>query len=170
MSVRCFIGVGSNLGDPVVQMQKAWSAVAAMRETELEKTSSLYGTNPMGPQDQPDYINSVAQLKTDLSPLCLLDELQNIENASGRERGQTRWSARTLDLDILLYGQQVLSSERLTVPHPGMTVRSFVLVPLLEIAPDCNIPGLGRADTFAATAEQFGIHRLEETAQHGQRY
>lgn len=167
MSVSCFIGIGSNLDDPVKQMQEAWSALSVLRNTQLVSTSSLYGSDPMGPQDQPDYVNSVAEISTQLSPLCLLDELQAVEDKQGRVRGHNRWTARTLDLDLLLYGQQVLTSERLTVPHPGITERSFVLMPLLEIAPNCIIPGKGSADTFAASAENFGIHRLQETPLHG---
>ena len=104
------------------------------------KLSSLYQSKPHGPQDQPDYTNAVAGFVTDLDPVALLDRLQSIENTHGRVRNGAQWSARTLDLDILLYGDRVIKSARLTVPHPWMTRREFVVVPLLEIAPDIKLP------------------------------
>jgi len=163
----CFVGVGSNLDGPIQQSRRAWAALARLAETRLVKTSSLYRSNPMGPGDQPAYINSVVELHTGLSPLDLLDALQGIEADQGRVRGDQRWMARTLDLDLLLYGQQVLSCERLSVPHPGVTDRSFVLLPLLEVAPGCVIPGGGPAAGFIADAPDYQIHRVQEISADG---
>jgi len=164
---RCFIGIGSNLADPVQQTQLAWQAMADLAHTQLLQASSLYGSDPMGPADQPPYVNSVACLQTELAALDLLDALQHIENQQGRVRSNQRWTARTLDLDLLLYEQQVLSCERLIVPHPGITVRSFVLQPLLEICADCVIPGHGPASSFLDSAPNLGIHKLQELPDDG---
>lgn len=165
--VVSFIGVGSNLDDPVLQTGRAWQSMDELPHTQVTHTSSLYSSAPMGPQDQPGYVNSVVRLHTELPALDLLDALQAIENQQGRQRGNQRWTARTLDLDLLLYDQQVLSCERLVVPHPGITHRSFVLYPLLEICPDCAIPGRGPAAPFLGTAEHFDISRLEERPDYG---
>lgn len=135
-----YIGLGSNLGSPVAQLKAAIQAMASLPHSSIVSVSSLYGSKPMGPQDQPDYINAVLALSTDLTPIALLDALQTIEQTSGRIRKDERWGPRTLDLDILLFEQQIISSERLTVPHYGMKVREFVLLPLAEIAPTLNLP------------------------------
>lgn len=137
--VKCYIAIGSNLADPVAQAESAIAALQQLAESNLLSVSSLYGSKPMGPQDQPDYINAVTCIETTLSPLPLLDALQQIENTQGRERLQ-RWGARTLDLDILLYGNEIIDSPRLTIPHNGMKEREFVLYPLAEIAPELILP------------------------------
>lgn len=137
--VRCYIAIGSNLADPVAQAESAIEALKQLAESQLLSVSSLYGSKPMGPQDQPNYINAVACIETRLDPLPLLDALQQIENSQGRERLQ-RWGARTLDLDILLYGNEIIDSPRLTIPHYGMKEREFVLYPLAEIAPELVLP------------------------------
>ena len=160
-ALPCFVGIGSNLSQPSLQIADAIKALRALADVSLVAVSSLYKTDPMGPADQPEYLNAVAQLTTTLGPLSLLDALQGIENEQGRERSNGRWTARTLDLDLLLYGNDETQNSRLTVPHPGMTVRSFVLVPLIEIAPDIVIPGKGRAADFLETCEDFGIQRVE---------
>ncbi|NNN45888.1 MULTISPECIES: 2-amino-4-hydroxy-6-hydroxymethyldihydropteridine diphosphokinase [Vibrio] len=138
--ITAYIAVGSNLGDPVKQAKQAIEALKKLPQSQFIAASSLYSSTPMGPQDQPDYINAVVAIDTQLSPLELLDCTQAIEQQQGRVRKTERWGPRTLDLDIILYGQQVIDSERLTVPHYGMNVREFVLYPLYEIAPNLQFP------------------------------
>lgn len=135
-----FVAIGSNLGDPIAQARRAVIALAALPQSSLQQSSSLYGSRPMGPADQPDYVNAVVRLKTRLGPLALLDALQRIELEQGRVRKDERWGPRTLDLDLLLYGEQVIQHERLTVPHYGMKEREFVLLPLAELAPALVLP------------------------------
>jgi len=135
-----YIGIGSNQAQPIEQAKQAITALSNIKDTQLLTCSSLYRSAPMGPQDQPDYINAVAKLETTLSALELLDTLQLIEQEQGRERKALRWGPRTLDLDILLYADQVIENERLTVPHYGMKEREFVLYPLFEIAPTLKMP------------------------------
>lgn len=138
-TIISYIALGSNLSDPVNQVCTAFNELAEIRETRLIARSKLYTSSPMGPQDQPDYINAVAQLSTNLVAEELLDELQRIERVHHRER-IIHWGPRTLDLDMLLYGNEVISSERLVVPHPGLGQRVFVVQPLLEIAPYMILP------------------------------
>ncbi len=139
-----YIGLGSNLDHPQQQVLTALAGLARLPDTVLVKASSLYRSAPLGPQDQPEFINAVAMLETTLSALTLLEALQQIELKQGRVR-TVNWGPRTLDLDMLLYGNMSINTEKLTVPHPQMASRSFVLEPLLEIAPDIDIPGLGLA-------------------------
>lgn len=138
-TIISYIALGSNLSDPIQQILTAFGELAEIRETQLIARSSLYATSPMGPQDQPDYINAVAQLSTNLLAEELLDELQRIEQIHHKKRIM-HWGPRTLDLDMLLYGDMVISSERLTVPHAGLKQRVFVVQPLLEIAPELILP------------------------------
>tara|TARA_R110001583_G_scaffold10889_11_gene49908 strand:+ start:9153 stop:9635 length:483 start_codon:yes stop_codon:yes gene_type:complete len=135
-----YIGIGSNQAQPIQQAKQALTALNNIKETTLVTCSSLYHSAPMGPQDQPDYINAVAKLETTLSALELLDALQTIEQEQGRERKENRWGPRTLDLDILLYDDKIIDNDRLTIPHYGMKVREFVLYPLFEIAPTLQMP------------------------------
>ncbi len=135
-----YIGIGSNLTDPDKQIQAAVDALKSIPKTTLFKVSSLYCSKPMGPQDQPDYMNAVACVHTELEPEVLLDKLQAIELDAGRVRKDERWGARVLDLDILLIDQLVINTERLTVPHYGMKVREFVIYPLIEISPEQVMP------------------------------
>jgi 2-amino-4-hydroxy-6-hydroxymethyldihydropteridine diphosphokinase len=137
-----YVGIGSNLQQPHDQVKAAVRALRQLPSTELLAVSPLYRSPPMGPGEQPDYINAVAALATALAPEALLDGLQAIESGQGRIRGE-RWGPRTLDLDILLYGDHVIDSTRLQVPHPGIADRAFVLVPLFDIAPGLQIPQLG---------------------------
>ncbi len=132
---RVYIGLGSNLAEPRQQLRGALDALARIPNSQLAVVSSLYLSDPLGPADQPRYNNAVAALDTSLSPLALLDALQAIERAQGRERKAERWGPRTLDLDILLFGNRLISEPRLTVPHYHMHARAFVLYPLAEIAP-----------------------------------
>lgn len=138
--VTAYIGLGSNLENPEQQIKNAVKAIKAIENAVMSNISDLYYSRPMGPQDQPDYMNSVAQLDTSLSAIDLLDALQKIENQAGRVRKDNRWGPRILDLDILLYGNKVINSERLIVPHYGLKEREFVLIPLNEIAPKLYLP------------------------------
>ncbi|WP_439257835.1 2-amino-4-hydroxy-6-hydroxymethyldihydropteridine diphosphokinase [Lonepinella sp. BR2271] len=137
--VIAYIALGSNLNQPVQQLNAAIEAMAVLPQTQVLAVSSFYRSKPLGPQDQPDYVNAVAKLQTELAPLALLDALQQIENQQGRVRLR-HWGERTLDLDILLYGQRVIQSERLTIPHYDMRNREFVIIPLYEIDSDLILP------------------------------
>lgn len=136
----CYIGLGSNLSQPAKQLHQAVNSIAQLELTTVLKCSSLYSSKPMGPQDQPDYVNAVVEIETNLSPHALLAAMQKIELDQGRVRKGQRWGPRTLDLDILLFGNQVIESQDLTIPHIGMKSREFVLFPLHEIAPDLVLP------------------------------
>ncbi|MEM6998750.1 MAG: 2-amino-4-hydroxy-6-hydroxymethyldihydropteridine diphosphokinase [Pseudomonadota bacterium] len=159
-----YLGLGSNLenktGTPRQHIITAIQSLDEIQSTHTLKVSSLYMSKPMGPQDQNDYINAVAQVETDLQPLALLDNLQVIENEHGRVRNE-RWGARTLDLDILMFGDQVIKNDRLTIPHPEMINRSFVLVPLAEINPDCDIPGIGRLIDLLKSVDQNDLKIIQ---------
>ncbi|MGH1432770.1 MAG: 2-amino-4-hydroxy-6-hydroxymethyldihydropteridine diphosphokinase [Neptuniibacter sp.] len=137
--VRCYIGLGSNLEDPVWQVQTALKELSKLNQCSLVRTSSLYRSAPVGPQDQPDFINAVAALDTTLEAHTLLDQLQALEQSHRRVR-ERHWGPRTLDLDLLLFGTEQISTERLTVPHTFMHERSFVLYPLHEISPELIFP------------------------------
>ena len=141
--VSAYIGLGSNLEGPREQVRQAIATLRVTPQIQVISVSRLYRSPPMGPQGQPDYVNAVMAIETDLSPVGLLDVLQSIEQAQGRVRGEERWGPRTLDLDILLYGEQVIDQVRLKIPHPGLQQRSFVLYPLYEIAPTLVVPGHG---------------------------
>lgn len=138
-SIHCFIGLGSNLNNPTDQVVRALDELASLDQCQFIKASSLYASAPVGPQDQPDFINAVAEIKTELPPHILLDQLQAIEQKHQRVR-ERHWGPRTLDLDLLLYGDQQINTDRLTVPHQFMHERSFVLYPLSEISPNIEIP------------------------------
>jgi 2-amino-4-hydroxy-6-hydroxymethyldihydropteridine diphosphokinase len=141
-----YIGLGSNLQDPIDQIKRALIEIADLPNTNCLAYSSLYISPPLGALKQPDYINAVIKIETDLSPTGLLANLLEIEQAHHRVRKE-RWGARTLDCDLLLYGQRVIKEENLTVPHPEMTLRPFVLLPLAEIEPDLILPN-GHPLTF----------------------
>lgn len=143
MSVDAFVGLGSNLEDPTAQLARAISELAALPDTEFVAQSPFYASRPVGPQDQPDFVNGAAWLRTRLAPEALLDQLQAIEQAHGRQRLR-HWGPRTLDLDLLLYGRERIDSDRLTIPHPELANRDFVLQPLLDLAPELTLPD-GRA-------------------------
>lgn len=153
------IGIGSNLNDPVAQVRAALAALAAVPAAELLAASSLYRNPPMGPQDQPDYVNAAALLRTTLPPLQLLQQLQAIEQRQGK-RFQQHWGPRIIDLDLLLYEQQCIHEPQLVVPHPGMHERAFVLYPLAEIAPDLIVPGRGRIQDLAAAYSAATLVRI----------
>jgi 2-amino-4-hydroxy-6-hydroxymethyldihydropteridine diphosphokinase len=152
---RCYIGLGSNLGRSEESLAAAVEALTANEAVRDMTVSSFYQSKPHGPQDQPDYINAVAGFETMLEPEALLDLLQALENEHGRVRNGERWSARTLDLDILLYADQEIDSERLLVPHRWMRHREFVLYPLFEIAPEITFPdGTSLAECLEVVSDE----------------
>lgn len=158
--IRAYIGLGSNLDNPRRQVRSAIAQLAALPYTHLTVQSSLYCSEPMGPAEQPDYINAVAAIDTLLTPHALLDALLGIERLHGRVRSATRWGPRTLDLDILVYGDRVIDDVRLTVPHPGIAERPFVLHPLAEIAPEIEIPNKGPIRALIAACPTGGLRKL----------
>ncbi len=137
---RVYLALGSNLADPLHQIDAALAALDTLPETSRVATSSFYRTPPYGPADQPDYLNAVVALDTALLPETLLDHTQHIELEHGRVRKAERWGPRTLDIDIMLFGNQVIHTPRLTVPHYDMHNRAFMLLPLLEVAPGLRLP------------------------------
>jgi len=159
--VRAFVGLGSNLDEPIRQVRSALIALAELPEGRLLRQSRLYRTPPLGPPGQPEYVNAVALLETQLAPLELLDRLHAIEQRQGRIRDGERWGPRSLDLDLLLYGALCLANSRLQLPHPRMHQRAFVLVPLADIAEgDLPIPGAGRLDELLRGCDRTGVEAL----------
>ena len=154
-----YIGLGSNMELPRQHITTAIEALGKIQSTQTVNVSSLYKSKPVGPQNQDDYVNAVAELETELTPLDLLDNLQAIENEHGRVRKE-RWGPRTLDLDILMFGDEVIQNDRLTIPHPEMVNRSFVLVPLAEIKPDCLIPEKGLLNDLLTNIDRDGLEIL----------
>lgn len=138
--IRVYIALGSNLAQPLQQVNTALEALEHIPRTRLIVCSPLYRTKPLGPQNQPDYLNAVVALDTQLPPEQLLDHTQAIERNQGRVRKDERWGPRTLDLDMMLYGDRVIDTDRLTVPHYGLKQREFMLYPLADIAPDLVFP------------------------------
>ena len=155
-----YIGLGANLAQPVQQLERAVLALQGIKDTKLVQVSSFYGSKPMGPQDQPDYVNAVAALATRLSADDLLTELQQIELEQGRQRKDERWGPRTLDLDILLFGHHIIQTDRLTVPHYGMKVREFVLYPLAELDSDLILPDGSELSELLKMVPLNGLTRL----------
>jgi len=151
--------LGSNLDDPVGQVRRAFAELDALPDTRLVARSRLYRTAAVGPP-QPDYVNAAAVLDTELAANALFDGLLAIEVAHGRVRSE-RWGPRTLDLDLLVYGDAVIDTPRLTVPHPQLARRPFVLVPLAEVADDLVVPGLGRVGDLRAACSAEWIEPLE---------
>lgn len=156
---QAFVALGANLADPVVQVRTALEALTQLPESRLLRASSLYRSTPVGIHGQPDFINAVAALETSLAPQALLAALFAIEAQFGRRRDY-RHAPRTLDLDLLLYGNETLDTPELQLPHPRMHLRAFVLAPLLEIAPDCAIPGRGSAAAWLPAVSMQPIEKL----------
>lgn len=162
MKVIVYIGLGSNLDAPEEQIKRARIAIRQIPDVSEQDFSSLYYSPPMGPQDQPEYVNAVMAIETELPALQLLRCLQNIENLQGRVRKDDRWGARTLDLDLLLYAEQKIDKPDLIVPHYGIGERSFVLYPLHEIAPDLEIPGIGRVSYLKSRCPRNGLTKADK--------
>jgi 2-amino-4-hydroxy-6-hydroxymethyldihydropteridine diphosphokinase len=157
--IRCFIGLGSNLGEPETQIQRALAALGKIANSTLTGVSPLYRNPAIGPGQQPDYLNAVAELHTALDALALLSQLQSIELAQGRVRTE-RWGARTLDLDLLLYGDACIDLPQLQVPHPRLHERNFVLYPLRDIAPDLVLPRGASLRALLDCCPDVGLVRL----------
>lgn len=157
--VRACIGLGGNIGEVDAALRAALAALDALPGTRLLRASRFYRTPAWGVEAQPDFTNAVAVLDTALPARALLDALLDIERAHGRERAAdgSRWGPRTLDLDLLLYGESVIDEPGLVVPHPQLHARAFVLVPLAEVAPDAMVPGWGGVSTLLAGLETDGI-------------
>lgn len=159
--MRACIGLGANLGDAIAAVQGALQALDTIPGTRLLQASRLYRTPAWGKTDQPAFVNAAALVDTTLDARELLDHMLSIERDFGRDRaGGERWSARTLDLDLLLYGDEVIDEPGLHVPHPHLHERAFALVPLVEVAPDAIIPGRGRASDLVAAMVTGDIHPL----------
>jgi 2-amino-4-hydroxy-6-hydroxymethyldihydropteridine diphosphokinase len=158
-----FVGLGSNLDRPASQVRDALRELEGLPDTRLLRRSPLYRSAPLGPPGQPDYINAVAMLETRLTPDALLDLLQAIERRHGRIRGE-RWGPRTLDLDLLLFAERRIDTERLQVPHPEISRRPFVFVPLHDIAPELTLPGFGPLSELVRDGSAGELWRLPESA------
>ncbi len=158
--VRAYIGLGSNLERPAEQLSRAFAALARLPESRVIARSSVYRSRPLGGLDQPDYLNAVAVMDTGLDALALLDGMQAIEATQGRVRGGERWASRTLDLDLLVFGDERHEGPRLSVPHPGLPQRDFVLYPLFEVEPELRIPGVGMLRECLAACPLRGVERV----------
>ena len=156
---QAFVALGSNLQDPQAQVERALQTIANTANITLIKASSLYKTAPVGYENQPDFINAVAEIETDLNPIALLQTLLEIETQHGRERPFPN-APRVLDLDVLLYEGVATNTPELTLPHPRMHNRGFVMLPLAEIAPKINIGNHGYADDLAAKCDNQGVSKL----------
>ncbi len=157
--VVAYIGLGSNLDQPAQQLADAQVELNQLADTTLRAFSSLYLSKPMDGSDQPDYFNAVAIIETNLDALELLGKLQEIEQIHQRVR-MYHWGPRTLDLDLLLYGEELINTPELVVPHPGISQRDFVLLPMLELNPALGIPAVGSLDTLLAVLPDSGIKKL----------
>lgn len=164
---RCFIALGSNQAEPTTQVTRAFDELQHLPQSRLLARSSLYRSAPLGPQDQPAFINAVAMLDTLLAPEALLDALQDIEQRAGRVRKAERWGPRILDLDLLLYANQMIDTPRLQVPHYHMHARSFVLYPLAELAADLIMPDGTPLQDLLRACSSSGLERLPDAAIQG---
>lgn len=155
-----YVGLGSNLNRPARQIETALELLSAIPHTRLVSVSSLYRSAPFGGIEQPEFVNAAVALLTQLGPAELLSELKDIEARQGRERNDQRWGPRVLDLDLLVHATAVVDEPGITVPHPGIGERNFVLLPLLEIAPELVIPGLGRVVAIPVNRDEPSISRI----------
>ena len=160
MTIRVYIGMGSNLNDPVAQVLEAVEELEMIPDTILAERSTLYSCKPMGPKDQPDYVNAVVAMDTLLSADELHKALISIEDLQGRSRDGDKWGPRIIDLDLLLYGNSTIDTPALTVPHPGMHERDFVIIPLEELAGNLNIPGRGHLYSLINKCKSHSLKKL----------
>jgi 2-amino-4-hydroxy-6-hydroxymethyldihydropteridine diphosphokinase len=160
MTIRVYVGLGSNLEDPVAQVLEAVEELEMIPDSILVSRSSLYRGKPMGIADQPDYVNAVVAMDTLLSAENFLQELIRIEDLQGRVRDGEEWGPRIIDLDLLMYGKQKINTPDLIVPHPGMHERDFVIIPLSELAGDVNVPGQGRLTALINKCENHSLRKL----------
>jgi 2-amino-4-hydroxy-6-hydroxymethyldihydropteridine diphosphokinase len=152
-----YVGIGSNLHDPPAQVRRALAMLATLPDTRLVRASPLYGSTPLGPVAQPDFCNAVAALLTQQDLATWFATLRRCELELGREPARERWGPRVIDLDLLAFASQRHSDAQLTLPHPGIAARNFVLQPLCDVAPDLQIPGLGRVASLAARVSGAGL-------------
>ena len=155
-----YVGIGSNLQSPAGQVESALELLSSIPETRVVRCSSLYRSAPFGGIEQPDFVNAAAALLTRLSARKLLHELQHIEARRGRQRDEVRWGPRVLDLDLLVYAVETIDEPGLSVPHPGIAERNFVLLPLKEIAPGLVVPGLGPVARLPVNLDEPRIERI----------
>jgi len=155
-----YVGAGSNLSDPPARVREACARLTQVPGTRVVLTSRLYTSRPLGPIAQPDFVNAAAALLTQLPPAALLAELRAIEAAMGRPAERVRWGPRVIDLDLLSYAHERRADPGLTLPHPGIVERNFVLYPLAEIAPDLELPGLGRVAELKERVTSVGLALL----------
>ena len=160
LPVTAYIGLGSNLSKPIEQVKAAIEEISKLPHSHIKAVSSLYLSKPMGPQDQDDYINAVLALTTSLTAIELLDALQFIEHKAGRVRKDNRWGARILDLDIILFGDEIINTPRLTIPHYGMCEREFVLLPLAEISPELILPDSSSVKVLSQNIANNAMQKL----------
>ena len=157
-----YVGLGSNLDQPAMQVRRALEALATLTRTRLIVQSALYGSKPWGMTEQPDFVNAVAALLTQLPAEQFFKTLQTLETQLGRSPTRVQYGPRRIDLDLLVFGQEQIDSVELKVPHPGIVQRNFVLYPLLEVAPDLLIPGSARVAELASRLPSSGLWRLDK--------
>jgi 2-amino-4-hydroxy-6-hydroxymethyldihydropteridine diphosphokinase len=158
--IPAYVALGSNLDDPSVQVARAFTALAGLRGSRMVARSSLYRSPAFGPVAQPDFVNAVAGMLTTLDAATMLAELKALEERLGRDRPVVRWGPRLIDLDLLVHGTTRIDEPQIQVPHPGIADRAFVLTPLAEVAPDIDVPGVGRVRTLAARVDEAGMSRI----------
>jgi 2-amino-4-hydroxy-6-hydroxymethyldihydropteridine diphosphokinase len=159
--IPAYVALGSNLDEPARQVLRAFDALGALTDTRLVARSRLYRTMPLGPIAQPEFVNAVAGLLTQRTPEQLLADLKALETALGRETPVVRWGPRRIDLDLLVHGTSRLAGETLTLPHPGLAERAFVLVPFADVAPELDVPGLGRVQTLLQKVDTTHVHEID---------
>jgi 2-amino-4-hydroxy-6-hydroxymethyldihydropteridine diphosphokinase len=163
-----YVAIGSNQNEPIEQVRRALDALEGLPQTRLECRSALYGSEPLGLVEQPSFVNAVAALLTRLAVRPLFQALRDLELLLGKQPPQQRWGPRIIDLDLLIYSGLRLQEPDLTLPHPGIVQRNFVLYPLRDVAPELNVPGCGPVRLLASRVESAGIWRLnEDTTKHG---
>ena len=158
--IPAYVALGSNLDDPVRQLELAFESLARLPQSQLVLRSSLYRSAPLGPVQQPDFVNAVAALLTRLEPALMLERLKDCERRLGRSAPIVRWGPRRIDLDLLVQGDTRCQGGDLTLPHAGIAERAFVLAPLADIAPDLLVPGLGRVAALLRSVDTTGLERL----------
>jgi 2-amino-4-hydroxy-6-hydroxymethyldihydropteridine diphosphokinase len=159
--VPAYVALGSNLDDPLRQVQRAFAALASLPDTRLVLESSLYRSPPMGPVAQPPFVNAAAGLLTQLDAASLLRELKALESRLGRAAPVVRWGPRSIDLDLLVHGSTQVRLESIEVPHPGIAQRAFVLAPLCDLSPTLEVPGVGRVSVLLQRLGKAGLERIE---------
>ena len=167
LPTAAFVGLGSNLGDPVARIRDAFAALAALPQTTLHARSSLFRSAPIGYENQGDFVNAVCWIDTHLSPAALLGHLQHIEHAAGRRRAGHRYGPRPLDLDLLLFGDLTLDEASLQLPHPRLHERRFALEPLAELCPELVIPGRGKVAELLRVCAEQRVERMSELSDSG---